>query len=437
MSCTVWFLVLWCGLLALSPARAGSLPPESIQLRTLPNGLRVLVREAREAPLVTIDLWVRAGSVRETPETNGVAHMIEHLLFRGTAKRGRGEVDRDIEDLGATLNATTSRDWMHLYTTVASQYWKQALEVVADAVQNSALRPDDVEREQMIILDELARAADDPIRDANQRLAELLFQKHPYRLPVAATRDAIIRIQREQVVEFYRKYYVPNNASLVIVGDVKEAEAFAMAEKLFGDWQRREITDPEPEPEPPPDSPRHARFRVRRSAPVVGIGFQAPPVKEVKDVCACDVLLALLGRRDGLLTRLLVVEAKVATRVTTEFLTQRYPGLFSIVVELPEGGNPQQVEAMVVGALQQLAKTPVSEAELTRAKREILGEYLFGLETTEGQASTLGFYEMIDTYQFALDYEKNILAVTVEDVRRAVEKYLHPDRRVVVTLTRE
>ena len=430
--------VAWCLflLLAVAVVRADSLPPESIKLKTLPNGLRVLVREAHEAPLVTIDLWIRAGSSRETAETNGVAHFMEHLLFRGTAKRGRGEVDRDIEELGATLNATTSRDWMHLYTTVASRYWQNALEVVADAVQNSTLRPEDVEREQMIILDELARAADDPVRDANQRLAELLFQKHPYRLPVAATRDSIIRIQREQIVEFYRKYYVPNNASLVIVGDVTESEAFAAAEKLFGGWKRRDIAEPELEPESPPETPRQAQFKVRRGFPVVGIGFMAPSVKEVKDVCACDLLLALLGRRDGLLTRLLVGQG-IATRVTTDFLTQRYPGLFSIVVELPEGGNPQQVEAMVVGALQQLAKTPVTDAELARAKREILGEYLFGMETTEGQANTLGFYEMIDTYLFATEYEKNVLAATAEDIRRTVEKYLNPECRVVVTLVKE
>jgi zinc protease len=430
--------VAWCLflLLAVAVVRADSLPPESIKLKTLPNGLRVLVREAHEAPLVTIDLWIRAGSSRETAETNGVAHFMEHLLFRGTAKRGRGEVDRDIEELGATMNATTSRDWMHLYTTVASRYWQNALEVVADAVQNSTLRPEDVEREQMIILDELARAADDPVRDANQRLAELLFQKHPYRLPVAATRDSIIRIQREQIVEFYRKYYVPNNASLVIVGDVTATEAFAAVEKLFGGWKRRDIAEPEPEPESPPEAPRQAQFKVRRGFPVVGIGFMAPSVKEVKDVCACDLLLALLGRRDGLLTRLLVGQG-VATRVTTDFLTQRYPGLFSIVVELPEGGNPQQVEAMVVGALQQLAKTPVTDAELARAKREILGEYLFGMETTEGQANTLGFYEMVDTYLFATEYEKNVLAVTAEDIRRTVEKYLNPECRVVVTLVKE
>jgi zinc protease len=417
-------------------AGSESLPADSIKLKTLPNGLRVVVREAREAPLVTIDLWVRAGSARETAETNGVAHFVEHLLFRGTAKRGRGEIDRDIEQLGATLNATTSRDWMHLYTTVASRYWQNALEVIADAVQNSALRPDDVEREQMIILDELARAADNPIRDANQRLAELLFQKHPYRLPVAATRDSIIRIQREQVVAFYQKFFVPNNASLVIVGDVSAAEAFAAVEKLFGAWARRDITDPEPEPEPPPETPRRAQFKVRRGSPVVGIGFMAPSVKEVKDVCAVDLLLALLGRRDGLLTRLLVGQG-IATRVNTEFLTQRYPGIFSIVVELPAKGDPAQVEAIVIEALQQLAKTPFSDAEVARAKREILGEYLFGMETTEGQASTLGFYEMIDTHLFATEYEKNILAVTPEDVRRAVEKYLNPECRVVVTLVKE
>jgi zinc protease len=423
----------WLLLLAATSAMSASLPADSIKLKTLPNGLRVLVREAREAPLVTIDLWIRAGSARETAENNGVAHFVEHLLFRGTAKRGRGEIDRDIEQLGATLNATTSRDWMHLYTTVASRYWRNALEVIADAVQNSALRPDDVEREQMIILDELARAADNPIRDANQRLAELLFQKHPYRLPVAATRDSIIRIQREQVVEFYQKFFVPNNASLVIVGDVTAAEAFAAVERLFGGWERRDITDPEPEPEPPPETPRIAQFKVRRGFPVVGIGFMAPSVKEVKDVCAVDLLLALLGRRDGLLTRLLVGQG-IATRVTTEFLTQRYPGIFSIVVELPAQGDTVQVETVVVEALKQMAKRLFTDAEVSRAKREILGEYLFGMETTEGQASTLGFYEMIDTYLFATEYEKNILAVTPEDVRRAVEKYLNPERRVVVYL---
>lgn len=427
--------VLLC-LLGVAVAHADSLPAESIKLRTLPNGLRVLVREAREAPLVTIDLWIRAGSARETPENNGVAHFMEHLLFRGTAKRGRGEIDRDIEQLGATLNATTSRDWMHLYTTVASRYWQDALEVIADSVQNSALRPDAVQLEQMIILDELARAADNPVRDANQRLFELLFQKHPYRLPVAATRDSIIRVQREQVVEFYQKYYVPNNASLVIVGDVSEAEAFAAAEKLFGKWQKRENTDPEPAPEPLPDAPRRAEVKVRRGTPVVGIGFIAPSVKEVADVCACDLLLSLLGQQDGLLTRLLVAEG-LATRVTTEFLTQRYPGVFSIVVELAEKSDPARVETMVLGVLQQLTKTPVSEAELARAKREIVGTYLFGMETTEGQASTIGFYEMIDTYLFATEYEKNVLAIKPEDIRRAVEKYLNPERRAVVYLLPE
>lgn len=420
-------------LLAVVGVRADSLPAESVKLKTLPNGLRVLVREAHEAPLVTVDLWVRAGSASETPETNGVAHFMEHLLFRGTAKRGRGEVDRAIEELGATLNATTSRDWMHLYTTVASRYWQSALEVIADAIQNSALRPEDIDIEQVVILDELARAADDPIRDANQKLAELLFPNHPYRLPVAARRDSILHVRREQVVQFYRKYYVPNNASLVIVGDVTEAEAFAAAQKLFGDWQKREIEDPPPALDAPPDTPRKAEFNVRRGVPVMGIGFMAPSVKEVADVCACDLLLALLGQREGLLTRLLVGQG-VATRVTTEFLTQRYPGIFSIVVELPQKGDPAQVEAMVVGALLQLAKTPVPEAELARAKREILGNYLFSMETTEGQASTLGFYEMIDTYLFATEYEKNLQAVRPEDVRRVVEKYLNPQCRAVVYL---
>jgi len=425
-------IVLFC-LLAVAGVRADSLPAESVKLKTLPNGLRVLVREAHEAPLVTIDLWLRAGSARETPETNGVAHFMEHLLFRGTAKRATGEIDRTIEELGATLNATTSRDWMHLYATVASRYWQNALEVMADAIQNSALRPEDIDVEQAVILGELARAADDPIRDANQRLAELIFQKHSYRLPVAATPESIMHIRREQIVQFYRKYYVPSNASLVIVGDVTAPEAFAAAQKLFGDWQRREITDPPPPLDSPPDSPRKAEFKVRRGVPVVGIGFRAPSVKEVVDVCACDLLLALLGQREGLLTRLLVGQG-VATRVTTEFLTQRDPGVFSIVIELPEKGSPSQVEAMVVGALQQLAKTPVPEAELVRAKREILGNYLFSMETTEGQASTLGFYEMIDTYLFATEYEKNVQAVKPEDIRRVVERYLNPERRAVVYL---
>lgn len=428
-------LLFSIGLLCAA-ADSYSLPADSVKLKTLPNGLRVLVVEAPEAPLVTIDIWIRAGSACETPETNGVAHFMEHLLFRGTQKRGRGEVDRDIEELGATLNATTSRDWMHLYTTVASRYWENALEVIADAVQNSALRSEDVDREQLIILDELARSADDPVRDTNQRLAELIFQKHPYRLPVAATREAIMRIQRQQIVDFYRKYYVPNNASLVIVGKVTQAEAMAAVDKYFGKWQRREITDPEPTPEPAPDSIRRAEFKVRRGYPVVGIGFVAPSVKEVTEVCAADLLLALLGQREGLLTRLLTGQG-VATRVTTEFLTQRYPGIFSIVVELPEKGNPAQVEAMVVGALQELAKTTVPEAELARAKREMVGGYLFSIETTEGQANAIGFYEMIDSYLFATKYEQNLLAITSEDIRRTVQKYLDPQRRAVVFLLPE
>lgn len=430
-ACAILFL-LFLALVGRVPARAaGTLDPASIKETVFPNGLRLLVKEAHAVNLVAIQYWVRTGGFRETEQTRGAAHFIEHLIFKGTDRYPQGGIDTEIEDLGGVLSAVTEKDWVMFGTTVASQYANKALEVLGDAMRHPKFRPDDLETERRVIAEEIAAERLEPDRVVTARLFHMAYPHHPYGHDVLGTPETVTKMTRAVVQQFFANQYTPSNATLVIVGDVDGAALAQRAKVAFGveSTPGSPVAQKLPAPDPPLAAARETIEGEGRQG-YFGIGFLAPAVSD-PDVHAMDLLVTLLEQ--GTFGRLPAAVGGMATTVKATFETRRQPGLLTIVV----GAAPAalaKVEATVLSVLRDLARNGPTEAEVLATKSLLAGSYAVDNETFSGQANTLGYYASIDRWQFASEYLPRIGRVTTAQVRAAAAKYLDPAHAVTVVM---
>src|SRR5690242_10250970 len=209
------------------------------QRYTLPNGLTVVFEEQHAARVAAFQVWVKAGSADERPDQAGLAHLHEHMLFKGTARRGPGEIARDVEAHGGEINAWTSFDQTVYHIVIASQFARMGLDILGDAIRSSAFDADELSREIEVVCEEIKRSQDTPARRASRDLFSTAYQVHPYRHPVIGTAESVRGFTRDKVLEFYRRHYTPRNLVLSAAGDFTEAELRRWVEEIFGgDWGR-------------------------------------------------------------------------------------------------------------------------------------------------------------------------------------------------------
>jgi zinc protease len=393
-------------------------------LRTLENGLRVVVREQHGTGLMAIDLWVRAGSGSERTAESGAAHFLEHLLFKGTPTRKPGEIDAAFEDLGSALSAGTTRDGAHFYSTVASKYLERSLDVLSDAVQHSLFAPEEIERERAVILDELARGRNEWQRQAVDTLREALYPNDPYGRPILGTSEALRKIQRDTIVGFFTRLYAPNNATLVLVGDATPEVAEGAARKAFGSWPKREaIPVLKSAPPDPPAGPRREVAAGRLA--VVAAGFRGPEGSDTVSVCAADVLATLLADPAG--GRVTEAAKKLCApgNVGADSTTLRGPSVFSVYAAT-EPVKLTELQGVIDAELRRLGTAAPSTAEVEWARRRTLASYLFDIETYGGQARELGSWDMIGSYELAMTYPAAVAQVKPADIAAFVTHFLDP-----------
>jgi len=400
----------------------------------LDNGLKVIVQEDHSTDLVAVDVWVRTGAVNEADETSGVSHLIEHLMFRSTESRGPGQVDMEIETLGASAEAKTSRDWTHFYTVVARRYLGKALDILSDVVLHPRFRQEDIDQERQVIIDEIARRDSDPLSSLQVEVFRAAYTVHAYRLPIEGSRESVAKMTREVIADYYNRFYVPANMSVVLVGDITAADGVTAVRKVFGNAKKKPAPDRKIVVEP--ERTAQVRENIKRSTRLayLAIAFPAPSVKDRPDVYAMDVLMSYLGMgyQSWLSTELQDAQ-RLVVQASSDFLTQRDPGL-AILTAAAELAKLQKVEDAIFAKVSDLRSTRIGEADLARAKRSLEGGYAFDMETFSGRATTLGFYETTDSFEFARSYVQNIRRVTADDVLALAKTYLDPDRAVVVTL---
>ncbi len=400
----------------------------------LPNGLTLLVEENHAAPVVAIQVWMRVGSADERPDEAGLAHLHEHMLFKGTARRGPGEIARTIESCGGEINAWTSFDQTVYHVVLASQFFAEGLDVLADAVTSAAFDPDELQREIEVVCEEIKRSQDSPTRKLSRELFALAFSRHPYGKPVIGTEESVRSFTREGILKFYRRWYRPENAVVIVVGDVREAEALALAEKLFA-WPPGAFERPAPRPpEPRRESPRARLRKEPLKEGYLSIAWPSPPLVH-DDVAALDALTIVLGHGEASrLHRAMKRDRLLCTEVQASCYTPVDPGLTIVGITL----QPATARDAVREALSQtyrLRSEEVTAEELSVACRLLESDAVYQRETVQGQARKLGFYQ---SSAGGIEYEQRYLdlvaRLTPARLREAAERWIDPAAATLAAL---
>ncbi|HVP61801.1 MAG TPA: pitrilysin family protein [Myxococcaceae bacterium] len=401
----------------------------------LDNGLTVLHEHQGAAHVVAWQIWVNVGGADEGPDEAGLAHLHEHMLFKGTERRGLGEIARDIEAHGGEVNAWTSFDHTVYHTVMASQFAREGLDVLADAVRFPRFDPTELQRECEVVVEEIKRAEDTPARRASRDLFRESYQVHPYRLPVLGTPESVRATTRERILDFYRRHYTPEAMTLVAVGDVPLASVHTWAEELLGgDWGRPRAPGRHRPPEPARTGRRIHLVPDEAKEAWLNVSFAIPAANH-EDVPALDVLAMLAGQGE---TSRLFRQVKRAGRLVNEISAYAYtpvdPGLFGVGMTLPgEKLRPALTESL--RTLAQLITAPPSEEELGTIKALVESEAVYSRETVQGLARKLGHYETtLGGFEAEEKYHARVAALTPDAVCQAARRYLDFDTAVVTAL---
>ena len=424
-------LVLVAAVAAGSPGTAAESP--RVLAATLDNGLRVLLLEDHRSPIVTLQLWYRVGSRNEARGATGIAHFLEHLMFRGTPAHGPGEYAKIVERNGGQDNAFTSQDVTSYYVDIAADRLDLVLALEADRMHNLTLDPKIVDSEREVVTEERrTRTEDDPGGALGEEVSALAFRAHPYGQPIIGWAVDLKRITREEIRAFYKTYYAPNNALLVAAGDFKSDAVLEKIKAAFGPIPRG--------PEPPkvlavePEQNSERRLNVQRPAelPIVYLGYPVPN-HQSPDAAALEVLSVVLsGGRSSRLYRHLVYERQLALEAGGDYsYFSLDPNLFWFYATPLPGQTPQTMEKELLGEMDRLRKEAVSEEELKRAKNQIEAGFVFQEDSVHRRASLLARFELIGGFALKDQYLDKIRAITADDLKRVAQRYFGEDKKNV------
>lgn len=410
-------------------------------MRTLPNGVRGIVKSASGSDLVNIQVWVRAGSSYENDRESGAAHVLEILALRGSqdypaASDGdeNGGALGAIRALGGDGGSLTSRDSTFYSATVAAPYAARALRILADATLRPDLSSNAVEAAKEQASDDIARRAFDPVSGASDLAYTTVFAKHPYRRAAYGSDSSVSALSAAVLRAYHARRYAGSNLSVVIVGQIAAGDAQKLIAQNFGKAPKAGVNAaPTRSVEPLKRDVVARRRPVSRE--VIDLGWRSPGISNPDDCVAMDTLLALWSEGlDANLRRLLLRDGEsgpqtpLVASYDVDFLTQRDAGLFLISLVDPQ--DREGAVDVVLGELKRVRENGLSQAELERAKTKLRSQYLEQSETVAGQAGALGFYDVIGSHRFAVEYLDRVARVTGADVQRVAKKYLAPDAYV-------
>jgi zinc protease len=401
-----------------------------VQETRLPNGLTLLVKEVRNAPVVSFSVWYRVGSRNEHTGITGVSHLLEHMLFKGTRRYRLGEIPRTLFLNGASFNASTYYDWTNYYATIAADRLELAVRIEADRMVNSRIDKADLDAEMTVVRSELEGGENSPGRLLWQAVVAAAFQAHPYQWPVIGWRSDVENLPHEALRRYYRTHYGPNNAVAVVVGDVTAAEALRVVRTHFGPIK------PIPKPpevytvEPPQRGERRVIVRRGGSLPMVLIAWKVPEARH-PDSYALDVLAGVLG--EGRTSRLYqaLVEKGLASRVDAGAPSLRDPFLFYVSATARPGVTADRLEAALLEEVERVTAAPVTDEELGRAQRRAEADFVFQTNSVTAQARQLGYWAMLGDWRYLETYLDRVRALGPADVQAVARRYFVAESRTV------
>lgn len=430
----VIFLPLLFFFLFISPSEAG-LRDQAFE-KVLPNGLKVILLENHKAPSVTFQVWYRVGSRNEAWGKTGLSHMLEHMMFKGTEKIGPEEFSRMIQENGGNDNAFTSRDYTAYFENLSIDRIQVALDLESDRMQNLILREEDFKTERMVVMEERRlRTEDSPQAYLQEQLEATAFQIHPYRWPIIGWMEDIKRYALQDLKAYYRTYYNPSNAFLVVVGDFKKEELLPRVEKAFGSYPKGAAPDQEKSKESPQIGERRITIKKEAQLPYLVMGYHVPNLND-PDSYTLEVIATILsGGKSSRLYQSLVREKRLLLGIDADYsILTRDPGLFYITADLLPGKEIVEVEKRLDQELDRLQTELVGERELEKTKNQLEAAFVFAQDSIFYQAMVLAQHEIVSSWRAIDDYIPSIRKVTPEDIRRVAKRYLIPDNRTIGNL---
>jgi zinc protease len=425
-------------LLTAAPAFADA--PKVFE-RRLDNGLKILVKPDHRAPILTTQVWYKVGASYEYGGITGVSHILEHMMFKGTQTRGPGEFSRIIAENGGEENAFTGSDYTAYYQNLANDRLEVSFALEADRMRNLALDPAQFAKELEVVKEERRmRTDDDPQSLTYEHFDATAFLASPYGNPVIGWPGDLEQLTAEDLRTWYRLWYAPNNATLVVAGDVDPDQVFALAEQYFGPLKAETVAPPKTRAEPEQLGERRIRVKAPAQEPYLLMGYKTPAIADAAEdwePFALEVLASVLdGGSSARLTRELVRGSQIAASTGASYsATSRLPGLFLFDGVPAKGHDIAALEQALRAQIERLAQEPVAPAELERIRTQLIAGKIFAKDSVFAQAMELGQLESVGLpWTLADQYVDRLSAVTPEQVQAVARKYLTPDRLTVAVL---
>ena len=407
-----------------------------VQEFNLDNGLKVLLLEDHKSPAVTFQVWYRVGGRNEKDGKSGLAHFLEHMLFKGTPTTGPEEYSRIIAKNGGRSNAFTTADMTVYFATMSRDKIHIQLELEADRMANALLGDTYFEPEKKVIQEERRLRTDDNPGSALYELAaSVAYTLHPYRRPVVGWMEDIQALSRQDLVDFYKLFYAPNNAVIVMVGDFNSAEMLGKIKTAFGKIPRGAEPPKLTVAEPPQRGEKRVRLKKEAELPILLLFHHAPNLQH-GDSFALDLLsMVLAGGKSSRLHQELVYRKQLVRGIDADYSAVSMDATgFTLSAQLLPGVELALVEREIERQLDRVKTELVSERELQKAKNQIEAAFIFAQDSIFGQAMKIGYYEMVGGWRLVDSYLDNLRKVSREDLHRVAQKYLQTDNRTVGTL---
>jgi zinc protease len=433
--------VLGAALCALAAVPALAQGPVPTQERTLANGLRVIVKEDHRAPTVVTMIWYKAGSIDEFNGTTGVAHVLEHMMFKGTREVPGGEFSRIVAAAGGRENAFTSLDFTGYHQQLHKSQLELSFRLEADRMANLVISKEEFDKEIRVVMEERRlRTEDQPRALMNEQLMAAIFTAHPYGRPVVGWMSDLQSMTYEDALDWYRRWYAPNNAIVVVAGDVVAKDVFALAEKYFGPLKAKPLPVRKPQDEPEQRGARRITVKAPAELPALTMAWRAPVLRDVESEWEPYALEMLSGVLDGneaaRLNSSLVRDQKIANSAHAGYdSTQRGPGLFMVSGVPATGRTVDELEQALRRELAKIAAAGVSEDELKRVKAQVIAGQVFERDSIFFQGMQIGTLETAGYPHNTMDVMlKKLQQVTAGQVQAVARKFLIDDSLTIAVL---
>ncbi len=417
----------------------------AVRESVLDNGLKVLVQEVHTAPLASVWCWYRVGSKNEGPGLTGVSHWVEHMNFKGTRNIPREQVKGIIEQFGGTWNGYTWIDQTTYLETASRDALDRMLFIEAERMSACLYAPEDCEAERTVIISELKGGENDPEQLLDIELTAAAFQSHPYRHPTIGWQRDLETMTRDDLYGHYRRYYVPDNATLVIVGDIDTDEVLRRVNHHFGPIARGDERPRVTAQEPPQREERRVHLRKVGTTAYWRAGFHAPAVGDADFFPMLFVDAALTGasglnlwsghrvptpQRSARLYRALV-DSGLASAVGGALMPTEHPFLYYIGATIADGQTLQQVEDVTLSEIDRFLREGISDAELAKVRGQLRARFVYDSDSVTDIAHQLGYFETIATWQTYYELIPRLSTITADQVNAAARRYLTADNRTV------